>query len=197
MTTDQTLHCRKLLPCPFCGERPAHDHQAFAWCVGDDCFLAYMRVRIEAWNTRAQASAPEGRDDALVAAFRVALNALIRERVVYGEDLETMHRVLRRLQASGQEGEPVAWMRIDDPVSWHRSFIPASAKPMDPDNTYNVPLYTRSNAKAGEADARLIAAAPELLAALRAVVAVADRKTDEFDMARAAMAKAECETSHD
>lgn len=36
----------------------------------------------------------------------------------------------------------------------------------------------------------LIAAAPELLEALQAVVRVADRQTDEFDMARAAIAKA-------
>jgi hypothetical protein len=41
------------------------------------------------------------------------------------------------------------------------------------------------------ADARLIAAAPDLLEALKAVVRVADRKTDEFDAARAAIKKAE------
>lgn len=41
-----------------------------------------------------------------------------------------------------------------------------------------------------DADARLIAAAPELLAALQGVLNVADRKTDEFDAARAAIAKA-------
>jgi hypothetical protein len=40
------------------------------------------------------------------------------------------------------------------------------------------------------ADAHLIAAAPDLLAALEAVVSVADRKTVEFDQARAAIAKA-------
>jgi hypothetical protein len=39
-------------------------------------------------------------------------------------------------------------------------------------------------------DANLIAAAPELLEALQAVVSVADRETVEFDMARAAIAKA-------
>ncbi|WP_400179980.1 hypothetical protein [Enterobacter hormaechei] len=39
-------------------------------------------------------------------------------------------------------------------------------------------------------DAQLISAAPELLEALQAVVMVADRQTDEFDMARAAIAKA-------
>ena len=41
-----------------------------------------------------------------------------------------------------------------------------------------------------EANARLIAAAPELLAALIGVVAVADRETDEFIRARAAIAAA-------
>ncbi len=46
------------------------------------------------------------------------------------------------------------------------------------------------NRDAQQANARLISAAPDLLAALQAVVAVADRKTVEFDMARAAIAKA-------
>lgn len=41
-----------------------------------------------------------------------------------------------------------------------------------------------------EADAHLIAAAPDLLAALRGVLRVADRQTIEFDAARAAIAKA-------
>lgn len=39
-------------------------------------------------------------------------------------------------------------------------------------------------------DAKLISAAPDLLEALQAVVRVADRQTDEFDMARAAISKA-------
>jgi hypothetical protein len=39
-------------------------------------------------------------------------------------------------------------------------------------------------------NARLIAAAPELLEALQGVLRVADRQTDEFDAARAAIAKA-------
>ena len=39
-------------------------------------------------------------------------------------------------------------------------------------------------------DARLMAAAPELLEALKGVLRVADRKTDEFDAARAAINKA-------
>jgi hypothetical protein len=42
----------------------------------------------------------------------------------------------------------------------------------------------------GENEARLIAAAPDLLVALQGVVRVADRKTDEFDAAHAAVAKA-------
>jgi hypothetical protein len=41
------------------------------------------------------------------------------------------------------------------------------------------------------ANGRLIAAAPELYEALRAVVRVADRATVEFDAARAALSKAE------
>lgn len=41
------------------------------------------------------------------------------------------------------------------------------------------------------ANAHLIAAAPELYAALKAVISVADRKTVEFDMAHAAIAKAD------
>lgn len=40
------------------------------------------------------------------------------------------------------------------------------------------------------ANAKLIAAAPELLEALRCVLRVADRATDEFDAARSAIAKA-------
>jgi hypothetical protein len=44
------------------------------------------------------------------------------------------------------------------------------------------------------ANAHLISAAPDLLEALEAVVRVADRKTDEFDKARAAIAKAKGET---
>jgi hypothetical protein len=40
------------------------------------------------------------------------------------------------------------------------------------------------------ATAKLIAAAPDLLEALRGVLRVTDRATDEFDAARAAIAKA-------
>lgn len=42
-----------------------------------------------------------------------------------------------------------------------------------------------------DVERRLISAAPDLLEALKAVVAIADRKTIEFDKARAAIAKAE------
>lgn len=40
------------------------------------------------------------------------------------------------------------------------------------------------------ANADLIEAAPELLAALEGILQIADRQTDEFDAARAAVAKA-------
>lgn len=46
-------------------------------------------------------------------------------------------------------------------------------------------------AKDGFDNANLIAAAPELLAALKAVVAIGDRKHDAWDAAYAAIAKAE------
>lgn len=46
------------------------------------------------------------------------------------------------------------------------------------------------------ANARLIAAAPDLLEALLGVIAVADRKTVEFDRARAAISKATSLTHH-
>ena len=48
----------------------------------------------------------------------------------------------------------------------------------------------RGTSEECEANARLIAAAPDLLAALVGVVRVADRATVEFDAARAAIAKA-------
>lgn len=42
-----------------------------------------------------------------------------------------------------------------------------------------------------EANARLIAAAPELLFALKAIIALSDRKHDAWDAAKGAIAKAE------
>ena len=50
---------------------------------------------------------------------------------------------------------------------------------------------SQPNFDAYEAKLRLEKAAPDLLAALKAVVRVADRDTDEFAVARAAIAKAE------
>lgn len=46
------------------------------------------------------------------------------------------------------------------------------------------------------ATARLIAAAPDLLAALKGILHIADRKAAEFDAAHAAIAKAEGAESH-
>ena len=46
------------------------------------------------------------------------------------------------------------------------------------------------NGLVATANAHLIAAAPELLSALQSVIRVADRNTDEFIAARAAVAKA-------
>lgn len=54
----------------------------------------------------------------------------------------------------------------------------------------SVHIGTSGNLDHTEPDMLLIAAAPEMFEALVAVVTVADRKTDEFDRARAAIAKA-------
>jgi hypothetical protein len=51
-------------------------------------------------------------------------------------------------------------------------------------------LSVKDAALIQSANARLIAAAPELLAALKGVVAVANRRTVEFDAAHAAIVKA-------
>jgi hypothetical protein len=51
-------------------------------------------------------------------------------------------------------------------------------------------MYPGRDWQAVHADALLIAAAPELLEALQGVLRVADRKTVEFDAARAVIAKA-------
>lgn len=57
-------------------------------------------------------------------------------------------------------------------------------------NGVSLPLGNHADSEEADANARLIAAAPDLLEALKGVVAVADRKTDEFDRARAAIANA-------
>lgn len=59
-------------------------------------------------------------------------------------------------------------------------FVPANDDPAETDRICRVAYR----------DAHLIAAAPDMLAALQGVVRVADRKTDEFDAARAAIARA-------
>ncbi len=54
----------------------------------------------------------------------------------------------------------------------------------------NETYYPTEGTPPTAADACLIAAAPDLLEALIEIVAIADRKTDAFDRARAAIAKA-------
>lgn len=73
------------------------------------------------------------------------------------------YRVVRTPAPSGPNGYDVAWSADGELVVEH--------------------VYE-------EADAHLIAAAPELLEALKGVVRVADRATVEFDAARVAIAKA-------
>lgn len=58
---------------------------------------------------------------------------------------------------------------------------------LGPGDTTDRPL---AEVNSGSADARLIAAAPDLLAALKEVVRLSDRKTVAWDKAKAAIAKA-------
>lgn len=80
-------------------------------------------------------------------------------------------------------------MNAHSPTPWHLRPDPPQFEPI----IYADDGEFVGRAYAGryrDANARLIAAAPELLEALRGVVRVADRKTDEFDAAHAAIAKA-------
>ena len=64
----------------------------------------------------------------------------------------------------------------------YRSLVPIAEVGVD----YNEPLESEQ-----QANAILLAAAPDLLAALKEVMSVSDRATDEYDRARAAIARAE------
>jgi len=52
-------------------------------------------------------------------------------------------------------------------------------------------IGTARNQQEAEANARLVAAAPELLETLKEVIRLSDRKVDEWDRAKEAIAKAE------
>lgn len=91
---------------------------------------------------------------------------------------------------------PGPWHIHEDGMKFSREIYPVNYGGKE--NTERCVLIARvsgwkggfNTAKEAEANARLIAAAPELLEALQAVVRIADRKTVEFDKARAAIAKA-------
>jgi hypothetical protein len=68
---------------------------------------------------------------------------------------------------------------------------PVGRKAMDPEFVVRGSGWECDGIAVSEEDARLICAAPALLEALKAVLSVADRKTKEFDAARAAITKAE------
>ena len=79
--------------------------------------------------------------------------------------------------AKGHDGEPDRWCVVAARKKQYLIAVIENGQPGDCCETEG-------------ATARLIAAAPELLEALKAVVAIADRKTDEFDRAHAAIQKA-------
>lgn len=75
------------------------------------------------------------------------------------------------------------------PGPWKATFRTVTAAETDERLGFTLKFFN-GNADDARANCRLIAAAPDLLAALEGVLRVADRKTDEFDAARAAIAKA-------
>lgn len=92
------------------------------------------------------------------------------------------------------------WPILDSAKSWtvltHRDNEVGSDRGIgDPDGAaicVSIGDHTEARTRGNEhANACLIAAAPDLLEALKGVLRVADRATDEFDAARAAIAKAE------
>lgn len=105
-----------LKACPFCGNAPKRDLHANpnVWCDNDQCAIVgtVFSGGPSHWNTRAQASAPEG-------------------------------------------GEAVAWLdpKTGDAITsqrkndWETYFGVGAIKKA---SAYTIPLYTSSNAKAGE-----------------------------------------------
>lgn len=85
---------------------------------------------------------------------------------------------------------PGPWVAVFNNVFWE--VAPENRQENDPYTIGDVCASNPENPESGlqEANARLFAAAPELLAALEGVLRVADRATKEFDAARAAIAKA-------
>lgn len=82
---------------------------------------------------------------------------------------------------------PGPWSVVD---GYYPGFIGIQGPSFEVSVVVSAPDIDIKDYMARTADARLIAAAPDLLEALIAVVRVADRATDEFDLARAAIAKA-------
>lgn len=80
-----------------------------------------------------------------------------------------------------EEATIVRWGYVSTSEERNRKFFIASC--------FDVPDLS-PDANTSEANARLIAAAPELLEALREVVAISDRKHNAWDKAHAAIAKA-------
>lgn len=76
------------------------------------------------------------------------------------------------------------------PGPWHLADTQREVRAMKVKLICQVPGGGIISTGVDKANARLIAASPDLLAALIAVVRVADRATTEFDAARAAIARA-------
>ncbi len=88
----------------------------------------------------------------------------------------------------GAESTPGPWFPVLNSVgSWDVSIENRQFAQSVAIVSTGCPVYFRGDP---EANARLLAAAPDLLEALQSVLRIADRKTVEFEKARAAIAKA-------
>lgn len=87
---------------------------------------------------------------------------------------------------------PGPWLAVRDPGHFHSlsTVVAGDVAKTNKRRRMQVEVGGWASPAEQEANTRLIAAAPDLLAALIGVVRVADRATDEFDAARAAIEKA-------
>jgi hypothetical protein len=89
---------------------------------------------------------------------------------------------------------PPDWLVIEDRTPNHTISIAREFKQGFKTHSRHIcSLSVHGPPEENAANARLIAAAPDLLAALEVIVKICDRNTVEFDSARAAIAKAKGE----
>jgi hypothetical protein len=100
---------------------------------------------------------------------------------------------IERREQTGHTPGPWSYVQADQGQDWDFEIVGIEQEPVPSEHVLAQVLFVGFGPEVlrdGEANARLMSAAPELLEALEGVVRVAGRKTDEFDKARNAIAKA-------